>query len=516
MIRGGTVFDGSGSYPVRAHVLVQGDRIATVGDNLAAEATTVVDAGDCWVLPGFIDVHAHTDVAVLTGRGMTVRHAAGITTEVVGQDGLGFAPLIGRTRQILPSLVEPIAGPAPSLDWHSLEDYLAQCSRKGISRVAALLPHGTIRMAVMGLDQRAATAAEVREMQALAQRSLDEGACGLSTGMSYPPAKAASLDELIAIYRPFALRGRPYVTHLRDYGPGLDDALEEAIEIVTRTEGHLHLSHFHVSGAGRDGETRSYLDRLAELREEGLRITLDSYPYTTACTFLTSFLPAWVLEEKPDRLNRVLVNQAARIAHQLDAEGPGATVAVGWEGFRVTGLVDGSWRDENGERLVDAATRRGLSTGEAIVELCIAYPRGIAVLVEQGHLENILAIASDLGHMVGSDGIMGSGMPHPRVAGSFIRFLRWARDGLLDLTVPEMVRRMTAAPADLLGCSNLGRIRQGGAADIAVVDPSMLEDGPDSGTWQPTAVRHLMIGGKLVRRNGAATGERASAILKCS
>lgn len=497
-IRGGSVLDGLGSQPVLRDVAVAQHRLV---EPPARSGTRSLDAKGCWVLPGFVDLHSHADLTVLTGEGMRERHAAGITTEVVGQDGLGFAPASAETLELVHDLMHAVAGDRPDDRWSSTKEYLDVVARGAVSHVATLASHGTARIEVAGMANRPLTSMELHQLELLSEQAVREGAVGLSTGLSYPPARSSDAPEVIAAYRPFAARRLPYVTHLRDYGRGFDEALDEALAIASEAPGgSLHLSHFHVSGPGRDGAAETYLRRL-DCAAKDLPITWDSYPYTAACTFLMSFLPDWLLERPVAERSSLLRHRAAEIAAELDQRGPGATVAVGWEGFLLaaTGHVE-----LDGRRLVDAATDRGRTPGEMVVDLCgRAAP---AVLIEQGHIGNVRAIAADHRHRGGSDGIMGSGMPHPRATGTFMRWLRWARDGEVDISVPEMVRHLTSAAADTIRVADVGRLVVGAIADVVVVDPRRLDDGPDHELAVPAAVRHLVIGGRPVIVEGEHQG----------
>jgi N-acyl-D-amino-acid deacylase len=497
-IRGGSVLDGLGSQPVLGDVVVAQHRLP--GD-APGPAPPSLDASGCWVLPGFVDLHSHADLTVLTGEGMRERHAAGITTEVVGQDGLGFVPGSVETLELVFELMHAIAGEPPADRWSSTEGYLDVVARAAVSHVATLASHGTARIEVAGMANRPLTEAELGQLRALSEQAVSEGAVGLSTGLSYPPARSSDASEIIAAYEPFAAHGLPYVTHLRDYGTGFEAALEEAIEIASGAAGGiLHLAHFHVSGPGRVGEAGRYLGRLDAVADQ-LTVTWDSYPYTAACTFLASFLPDWVLERPGVERASLLREQADEIATELDHRGPGATVAVGWDGF----LLAGTGREHlDGRRLVDAASDHGRSPGQMVVELCREAPP--AVLIEQGHLGNVRAIAGDPRHRGGSDGIMGSGIPHPRATGTFLRWLRWARDGEVGVSIPEMVRHLTSAAADTIRVADVGRLVPGALADLVVVDPSRLDDGPDHHLAVPDAVRHLVIGGRPVIVDGEHRG----------
>ena len=503
VVTGGLVFDGQGGPPVRMDLHVRDGRVAEAGP-----APTRIDADGAWVLPGFVDAHSHADLDVLSGAAMEVRARAGVTTEIVGQDGLGYAPSAPDSAGLMASVLAPLTGVrsgAPG--WPSVAAYLGACDAGAYARVAALVPHGAVRAAVTGLADRPATEREQARIAELVADGMRDGAVGLSSGLSYPPARWATTGELIAAARPAGVAGGRYVTHLRGYGDGFADAIQEALRIGREAGVAVHFSHFHVSGPGRDGAAEAYLAPLRAARSAGQAVSHDSYPYTVSCTFLAAVLPGWLQARPPDELLASLRRSptAARAARELDATGPGPTFAVGWDDVVLAGLAGSPDADLDGCVVPEAAARRRCTVGTLVTTLAASTQLMACVLVRQGHAANVRRVALEPGHVVGSDGILGSGVPHPRAAGAFLRYLRWARDGVVAVEPAAMVRSMTGATAELFGLP-VGRLVPGAPADLLVVDPERLADGPDVGFWQPDAVRWSLIAGHPVVRDGAWTG----------
>jgi N-acyl-D-amino-acid deacylase len=508
LIAGGLVFNGYGDPPVHADMLVRDGRVTAVGQELATDATRPLDADGAWVMPGFVDAHSHADLSVLSGEAMEVRAHAGVTTEIVGQDGLGYAPVSDASAELMAGVLAPITGVhsgAPG--WPTIATYLDACDAGAYARVATLVPHGAVRATVTGMTDRPATQAERTDMAELVAAGMRDGALGLSSGLSYPPARWATTDELVAAARPAGTAGGRYVTHLREYGPGLQGAIDEALRIGRQAPIGVHFSHFHISGPGRDGQADAYLAPLGSARATGQEVSLDSYPYPVSCTFLGAVLPAWLQAQPTGALLASLrrPQTAARAAVELDANGPGATFAVGWDGLILAGLAGSADADLDGRSVAEAASLRGCSAGSLVVALAEAHDLLACVLARQGHLSNVRRVAREPGHVVGSDGILGSGVPHPRAAGAFLRYLRWARDGVLPIEPAAMIAAMTRATAQLFGL-DVGRLEPGAPADLLVVDPSRLEDGPDLGGWKPDAVRWSLIAGQLVVADGTWLG----------
>ncbi len=505
LLRGGTVFDGASPRRFPGDLRIVDGRVAELGPDLSVDGSTVIDVEGLWVMPGFIDAHSHADAAALTGEGMEARALAGVTTEIVGQDGLGLSFASGQSHRIMADTLEPIAGTLPGEEFPDTQSYLDFADRGAFARVATLVPHGTVRAKVMGRQLRDASEEERAAMRRLFQAGMDQGALGLSTGLSYAPALAATTTELIDITGQLP-PGTPYVTHLRDYGPGLEEALEEALKICSASGLSLHLSHFHISGPGRAGTAGLFIERL---ENEGHEVTWDTYPYTAGCTFIAALLPRAVQSlNTPDLLAHTGdAARAADLAAELDARGPGPTFAAGWDAIYVAGLQGTPLERWDYWSIARIAEEAVISCGRAVVQLFVQAQGRACVLVDQGHPDNIRTLASTANHLVGSDGILGSGIPHPRATNSFYRFLDWAHRGLLDVPVEQMVARMTSRTAARFALST-GRLAPGTPADVLVIQPEKLEEGPSMGPYTPSALQHSFIGGVPIVTQGSWQGSK--------
>ncbi|MFC4224234.1 amidohydrolase family protein [Lysinibacter cavernae] len=504
IVRGGTLFDGVSPLPTLSDLRLEAGEVVEVGHNLAVDGARVVDAHGQWVLPGFVDAHSHTDAGSLTGEQMELRALAGVTTDIVGQDGLGLLPDDTTSGGHMIETLAPLLGLQRVGQFSSVGDYLEAVDAGAYSRVATLVPHGAVRSAVMGPSRAVATDSEAQRMSARVRRGLAEGAVGVSTGLSYAPASAASTEELIAVLDGLPA-GTPYVTHLRDYGVGFEESLAEAIRICAETNLSLHLSHFHVSGPGRRG-TAATFERMVTAAPVGT--TWDTYPYTSGCTFARSILPAETQALSTAALLAILRAEplvAARIRDELDLVGPGPTVAGGWEVIYLAGEGPAAGRNELlsvAERAASAATTPG-----SIILAAIESTEGHAcIVVDHGHVENVHRLAVSDRHLVGSDGILGSGVPHPRAANSFFRFLSWAQDGIIPVETGTMISRMTGSVASRFGL-DVGVLRVGAPADILIVDPTQITAGPERGQHVPRAVQQSFIDGEPIIRNGSWLGK---------
>jgi N-acyl-D-amino-acid deacylase len=505
LLRGGIVFDGVSPRRSPGDLRIVDGRIAELGPDLPDDGSTRIDVEGLWVMPGFVDAHSHADAAVLTGECMEARALAGVTTEIVGQDGLGLSFASGESHRIMADTLGPIAGPLPDREFPDTQSYLDFADRGAFARVATLVPHGTVRAKVMGRQLRDASEDERAAMRRLLSTGMGQGALGLSTGLSYAPALAATTAELIDVTGELP-KGTPYVTHLRDYGPGLEESLEEAVEICSRSSLSLHLSHFHLSGPGRAGTAGEFVERLHRAAQG---VTWDTYPYTAGCTFIGALLPRSVQSlNAPDLLAHT--SDAARatgLAAELDARGPGPTFAAGWDAIYVAGLQGTPLERWDYWSIARIAEDAAISCGRAVLQLFVQAQGRACVLVDQGHPDNIRTLASTDNHLVGSDGILGSGIPHPRATNSFYRFLDWANRDVLDVPVEQMVARMTSRTAARFGLSS-GRLAPGLPGDVLVIQPEKLDEGPSMGPYTPSALQHSFIGGVPIVSAGSWQGSK--------
>lgn len=503
LLKGGTVFDGTSLEPVQSDVLIHNQSIVEVGQRIPSHLASIVeDVSGLWVLPGFIDPHSHADAAVLTGENMELRMKSGVTTEIVGQDGYGLAYLDGLASEALKSLISPLAGKTEGLDFPNVGAYLDAVDVGAHCRVGMLSPHGCIRASVMGLEARPATSLEIEKMSAAFKSDLENGALGLSTALSYTPMIYSDASEVSTMLAA-AEKNRRLVTHLREYGSGFESAILEVIDVAKKSKSHLHFSHFHVSGPGREDSAGVYLDLLS--RFDGT-LSIDSYPYVTSCTSVTALLPDNLKSLSFKGLVSHLQTRRGSSSEELDRLGPQGTIAIGWSHLVLKGLtgVHSLW---NGRSISEVSKELGLSEGEVVIEAIVNEKESPMILVPQGHESNYLACASWSNQVVGSDGIFGAGAPHPRISESFTRFLAMARLGKLNLSVSDAVNRMTAKTARLFGLK-LGEIKAGFPADIVMLDPQNLEVGSDFDFGSLRPIRETLISGVRCVTDGNWTTAR--------
>ncbi|TET98503.1 MAG: D-aminoacylase, partial [Dehalococcoidia bacterium] len=297
LIRGGTVIDGTGAPAAGADIAVRQGRIAAVGD-APGPAARVIEARGLAVAPGFIDAHAHDDAAVIVNPGVDFKVMQGVTTDVVGNCGVGMAPAGGAFQAFVQAGGGKGLGPAPELTWRTVGEYMdaVEAARPALN-VACLVPHGMVRFAAMGLELRSPERHELAAMREHVQEAMEAGAVGLSTGLIYPPGAFARTPELVELAKAAAEVGGLYASHIRDERSLLLDAVGEAIDIGRRAGLPVQISHFKAAGRENWGRTKDSLRLTEQARAEGVDVTFDAYPYTAASTLLWAVAHGMKMEE---------------------------------------------------------------------------------------------------------------------------------------------------------------------------------------------------------------------------
>ncbi|MBB6173976.1 N-acyl-D-amino-acid deacylase [Nocardiopsis mwathae] len=514
VLAGGRVVDGTGAPARYADVAVAQGRIIEVADPGAARATgRSVDVTGLVVAPGFIDMHAHSDLAVLADPEHEAKVLQGVTTEVLGQDGLSYAPVTDTT---LPQLRAQLAGwnGTPDLDyaWRGVGEYLDRVDAGSPTNVAYLVPHGNVRMAVMGTQDRAPTAEDLDAMRALVAEGMAGGAVGMSTGLTYTPGMFAEDAEIVALLEPVRAAGGFYCPHHRNYGSRVVESYQECLEVARRAGVALHLAHCHVNfpmNRGRAPEVLAAID--AAVRNDRLDVTLDTYPYLAAATYLGALLPsrahaggtAATLARLRDPAER------ARILYEVEVVGTDGNhgVPADWDSVVITGVANPELSWAVGSSIRELADRRGREAAEIFADLLVDDGMGTGCLLRVGNEENVRTIMAHPAHTGGSDGILVGAKPHPRAWGTFPRYFETYVRELGVLGLEECVRHLTSRPARRLGIADRGVIRPGMTADLTVFDPDKIASTAtyDHPRRTPEGIPHVLVNGEFTVRDGART-----------
>lgn len=512
LIRGATILDGSGRPGRTGDVLIAGGRIRAADGRSDASTARVIDADGLAVAPGFVDMHAHSDLAVLDDQQNLAAVSQGVTTQVVGQDGLSYAPATEAALEVLREQLAGWNGPHPGAGWPDIADYLAEVDRRGsAANVAALVPHGTVRLNVVGTHDRPATPAELAAMRSQVERGMRDGAFGLSAGLSYAPGMFADTAELVALCEIVAAHGGYFAPHQRSYGAGALEGYAEMIAIARRAECALHLTHatmnFEVN-RGRAGELTALVD---DALADGVDVTLDTYPYLAGSTTLVALLPGWAAAGGPEETLARLRDPAARerIIRALDVVGSDGAhgVPVDWHTVEVSGVRDPALTDRVGRTIADLASAEGRPPAESALDLLVADRLGTGILQHVGDEDNVRTMMRHPRHTGGSDGILVGAKPHPRAWGTFPRYLgRYVREEGV-LTLEDAIVHLSARPARRLGLADRGRIAPGAVADLVIFDPATVADRAtfDEPRRQAAGIPWVLVAGVPVIEEGVRT-----------
>ncbi|MFE5616020.1 amidohydrolase family protein [Streptomyces sp. NPDC056463] len=522
VIRDVDVIDGSGGDSYRADVAVENGRIAAIVKEAAAAgcqrptARRVLDAEGLALSPGFIDMHAHSDLALLRDPEHTAKAAQGVTLEVLGQDGLSYAPVDDRTLAEVRRSIAGWNGGAPGdtsvdFDWRTVGEYLDRLDRGIAVNAAYLIPQGTVRMYAVGWDDRPATEAELNRMRQLVAEGLEQGAVGLSSGLTYTPGMYAKDAELTELCKVVAEYGGYYCPHHRSYGAGALQAYEEMVALTRDAGCALHLAHATMNFGVNKGRAPDLLALLDEALAGGSDISLDTYPYTPGCTTLVAMLPSWAGEGGPEATLARLqdAETSERVRHHLEELGSDGChgVPIEWDTIEISGVGDPALSSYVGRTVLESAEARGEAPWTTARRLLVEDRLGSTILQHVGHEENVRAIMRHRVHTGGSDGILQGSKPHPRAYGTFPEYLgKYARDeGVLSLE--ECVAHLTSRPAARLRLPDRGLVREGYVADLVLFDPRTVAAGStyDVPRTLPVGIPHVLIDGRFVMEDGRRT-----------
>jgi N-acyl-D-amino-acid deacylase len=482
-IRGADAIDGTGTAAKSADLLVKNGVILKFGAILRGEEEgRIIDATGLTLTPGFIDLHAHSDLAVISDFEHLAKVTQGVTLEVVGQDGLSYVP---STEQTLHDLREQLFGwngePKDLVwDFHSVTEYLDRVDRGSAVNVAYLLPHGSVRMMARGNGAGLASPSELAMMEGIVAQGMKEGAVGLSNGLTYTPAMYADDAEIIALCRVVAKYGGYYAPHHRNYGEQFLEAVEDCIEISRASGSPLHLTHCHMSAKKYHDRTDLLFDRLSRAERDGLDVSLDSYPYLAGSTYLHAMLPSWLQDGGSAGARARLVDpaQRARAIHELTVTGSdgahGDTIHL--ESIKIAGVEKPENLKYIGKIVADSAVAEGRHPIDFYLDLILSENFKASCIIFSGHEGNVRAIMNHPRHMVGSDGILAGNKPHPRAYGTFARYLgHYAREEKV-LSLEGAVAHMTGRSASRLSLKDRGVLREGYVADLVLFDANTVLD----------------------------------------
>ncbi len=470
LIKDATLVDGSGDPAFRADIAVSGDRISMVKACSGASARTVIEAAGKIVCPGFIDMHSHSDVLFSNGDLISHKVFQGVTTEIIGQDGISAAPLTSESIDFMAEIIEPLGGKVEG-GWQpwDMDGFLcAIARRKADLNVMTLTGHCNLRMAAMGHTMAAASDQDLKLMGSLLAKSFEQGSAGLSLGLIYPPSSYSNVDELIHLGKTVKQYDGIMVSHIRNEMDKVLDALEEMIAIGEESGCKIHISHLKCMGKSNWGKMPQILARIDKALNQGVAISFDQYPYDASSTSLSLLLPGWAMEGgwqgfkktagDPAHKSNIL-SQIQQTIHQRG--GAGAITIASVQSDNAPNLT--------GRTILELSRSRGISEAETVFDILYQEQlRVIAIYHAMDETDVECAMTHPL-HTVGSDGVLGD-FPHPRAYGTFPRILQHYCGERRLFPLEKAIRKMTSTPAKVMGIKDRGCIKEGQYADLLIFE----------------------------------------------
>lgn len=546
LIRQAAIVDGTGLPEYEADVAVTGDRIVAIGnlsETHAPSAHKIINAPGLTLIPGIIDPHSHADLILplVPQRQAELLHcklAQGITTTIVGNCGLGCAPVASGETELILRAVNAWMTPQPvAWQWRTTGDYLDYLAANGLAlNIATLAPHGPIRISAMGLTKDAPSRAQLKKMRALTEQAMQDGALGLSTGLIYPPGMYSAPEELQSLASVVAQHDGIYTSHIRGSSETLIPAVRELLDVARVTGVRVHHSHNEAVGHAHWPK----IDRVLQMEEEaeraGLRVSFDMFPYTAAATMMIAIYPPWALAGGVEQLLARLQDKRtrARIRRDIERRKPiwppwrengwphNLVGATGWDAIYI-GYVESrkNKRYEN-RSLADLAKLTGKPPFDAISDLIIAERGQVSMLIFEvsGEREDRKLLAKYARHRLSAFCTdaedYGRGLPHPAAYGAFARILAWfvRDDGVPGLT--EAVRKMTSYPAQLFGLKDRGVIRPGAYADLVLLRPQQVTDRASFRHPRRTAIgmETVIVNGQIAFTQGSVTPQLHGSVIR--
>jgi len=476
LIKNVKVFDGTGTQPFFSDVLIEDDKISQIQRDINLDSCEIIEGKELALAPGFINVHSHSDLEVFKNKSMLHVIRQGITTELVGQDGSSVTPV---TDEIVTELTDNISPLAGVLDrkywWRSFGEYLNEVKKANPAvRIESLIGHGTIRMCVMGNDNRKPKNSELQKMKDLMAQCMQEGAKGLSLGLIYPPGSYADIEELIEICKVIAKHDGIMMVHMRNEQDKILESLDEMIRVAKESKVRLHISHLKSLGPANWGKVREALNKIEEINKEGLEINFGQYPYDASCTGLKVIVPTWAYEGGEKAFQERL-NDKSEYKKILEGVNTNIKKRGGADKILIATVrtKENSWM--SGKDLDFISKKVGLHPGKAALDLLTKEGPSVVAVYFAISPDDVAYIMKSSLQTICTDGIIGS-HPHPRTYGSFPRVLgKYVRE-LSIMKLEEAIRKMTMEPARRLRLWDRGLIREGMSADLVLFDPKTIID----------------------------------------
>ena len=520
LIKNGEVIDGTGEPRQRVDIGIEGDKITAVEPRLEAESKQTIDASGLVVCPGFVDTHVHSDVMLLQNEQHAAGLLQGITTEVLGQDGMSYAPTSPKNLKMYARYLAGLNG-YPELDWNwsSVAEYRALFDKTVSVNTVYMLPHSNIRLETLGFKDIPLHGENLKRAKDLIKQGFDEGAVAFSTGLSYYPGSYCDTEELVELCKVVAECGGFYVTHLRTVfrGERFDPVLE-AIEIGERSLSPVHFSHYR-TGPNNLGRTDEIVAPLEAAIGRGVNVTAELYPYPGGSSHGLIFFPPWSHEGGTDAVLERLSNPETRLRTAEDYD----KTLGSWHRIRFSHLPSGKNNDLIGRTIGAVAEERGINGEDLLCELMLQEELKVGFVevpptdeaTWKAFDKDILTLLSKPYYMVGSDSIPVGKQPHPRGYGCFPRVLKLQREHPELMSLETLIQHLTSIPAKRFNLKDRGTLEPSKAADIVIFDADAVTDTAtyDQPKRYPKGIEYVLVNGQVAAKQGQVTGRLAGRAL---
>ncbi len=517
VITGGRVIDGMGNPWFSADIGIRHGRIAAIGPlcgpaRASCPARRTIDASGLYVTPGFIDMLGQSEITVLVDSRAESKIRQGITSEITGE-GRSVAP---QNEKTLPELQESVAFYGMQVDWRTLDEYFARFERQSSAiNLGTNIGAAQVRKAVLGSENRPPSPAELDQMRALVEQTMQQGALGISTALIYAPGTYAKTDELIELAKVAARHGGIYSTHLRSEGNGIFSALDEAFRIGREAGLPVQIYHLKVASAPVWGKMGEVAARIEQARANGLEVTANMYAYRAGANSLSANLPSWALEGGAEKTLARLRDPAMRARIKQAMAGRFREYTA--RDILISGVSNEKLRGFQGKRLDEIARERGKDAVEVMFDILVEdrlQTGQITFMMQEPDLQRAfiqpwLAFGCDAG-AVRPDGVLGLRRAHPRAYGNFPRLLAQYTRDLHLLPLEQTIRKMTSLPAQIMRIEDRGVLRPGMWADVTIFDYAKLRDVAtyENPNQYSEGIRYVLVNGQLVLDNGTMTEAR--------
>lgn len=516
LVKNGLIIDGTGKAGYQGDIGIKDGKIAEIGENINSEGAKVIDVKGLVVAPGFIDVHSHNDLVPLMDKYLSgVKLMQGVTTELVGQCGLGVVPCVEDKNGLWKNYVSGVVGDLPKgWKFKDLNDYFAQISSAGLkNNYSALISHGAIKAGVMGFNTEAPSREQLEKMCQIADEAMNAGAFGMSLGLQYMPGVFSKREELIALTKVIKKHNGIIMIHLRNHNKTIVNALDEIFDVAMVSGVKLHISHLRSYNSKEEGcPADTLISYVKKAEDMGISITFDEHLSHSGSTLMTQLLPPFVTGEGANSLVDNLKDKqmVERIKKALSDKSTKYTgwdnyiAVVGWEGILITSVKQKENLKYIGRTVGEIAGEENIHPVDFAARLLVSEQGGVGIVTRNVFAEEdtIKLIKHPL-QMVGSDSIP-AGVPHPRLYGNFPLFIgKYVRDKKV-LTLEEAIYKTTKLPSITIGFKDIGELSVGKMADITIFDLNQIIGYEDfkNPTKPPEGIKYVVVNGKLAVEDG--------------